>query len=627
MRKIVLFVAILVAFTMCLPTGKAATEAEIQAAIDSGLAWLAGKQDAADGSWGTIDKVGKTGLAVKKFEHHAIVNSINPLDPAYQYYAQVKGGLDYLFLNASIVAISMQTHGDPDTDGDGIGVGFAGGETYETGIALMAIVESWCPDSVVDVPGSPVNGWTYYDVAEDAMNWLAFGQVDAGTKEGGWGYGANGGGDQSNSGYATLGLGFAEASSPHGFSLSVPQFVKDELGNPGLWIDYIQNDVGVGDPQYDGGSGCYRPNDPDPDCNILETGNLLFQMAWYGDDVSTQRVQDAIDYLVRAWNEPGVPIGGWWSDYQGWHGNYQAMFTLMKGLEVYNIDQIDGIDWFDEVTDSIVTTQHANGSWGPDYWDNWSNADTVLSTTWALLTLQKVTPEVVISIELDIKPQSCPNPFNTKANGVLPVAILGTEDFDVSTVDPATVLLEGVSPLRWSFEDVSTPVEPGDDPCECTTDGADGYMDMTLKFDHQEILAALEPVSDGETRVLTLTGMTYDSIPIQGQDCMVILEKRPAPLSSEMDNGFSLAKNYPNPFNPETDISFSLPERTRVSLIIYNILGEKVKTLMTREMDAGTHTIHWDGRDETGNSVASGIYFYRLKTDSFDQTMKMVLMK
>jgi flagellar hook assembly protein FlgD len=44
-------------------------------------------------------------------------------------------------------------------------------------------------------------------------------------------------------------------------------------------------------------------------------------------------------------------------------------------------------------------------------------------------------------------------------------------------------------------------------------------------------------------------------------------------------------------------------------------------------MDAGTHTIHWDGRDETGNSVASGIYFYRLKTDSFDQTMKMVLMK
>jgi len=88
-----------------------------------------------------------------------------------------------------------------------------------------------------------------------------------------------------------------------------------------------------------------------------------------------------------------------------------------------------------------------------------------------------------------------------------------------------------------------------------------------------------------------------------------------------------LAKNYPNPFNPETDISFSLPERTQVSLIVYNILGEKVKTLVSGDMDAGTHTIHRNGRDEAGNSVASGIYFYRLKTESFDQTRKMVLMK
>jgi hypothetical protein len=90
---------------------------------------------------------------------------------------------------------------------------------------------------------------------------------------------------------------------------------------------------------------------------------------------------------------------------------------------------------------------------------------------------------------------------------------------------------------------------------------------------------------------------------------------------------FLLKQNYPNPFNPETNISFSLPERTSVSLVIYNILGKKVKTLVTGELAAGTHTVHWDGGEEAGNSVASGIYFYRLKTDSFDQTRKMVLMK
>jgi len=633
MKRIVLFASILVVFALLLPVAKAATEAEIQAAIDDGLAWLAAKQNPVNGSWGVSRTVGKTGLAVKKFEHHAVDTKYgyglpSPLDPAYPYRDLVQSGLNYLFQNASVVAISAQPHGDPDTDGDGIGVTFYGSITYETGIALLAIVESNCPESTVDVPGSPVDGWTYYDVAVDAMNWLAFAQVDGGVTRGGWGYGANEGGDQSNSGYATMGLGFAEAAPPHGFSISVPQFVKDEMGDADLWIDHIQNDVGVGDPQYDGGSGCYVPNDPNTDVNILETGNLLFQMAWYTDDVSTQRVQDAIDYLVRAWNEPGVPIGGWWSYYQGWHGNYHAMFTLMKGLEAFGIDEIDGIDWFDEVSDSIVATQHGNGSWGPDYWDNWTGGDSITSTAWALFTLQKVSVQLGITINLDIKPTSCPNPFYIRALGVLPVAILGTDDFDVMTVNPASVQLEGVAPLRWDFEDVSTPVGPGGDTCECTTLGADGYMDLTLKFDHQAIAAALGAVQDREVRVLTLTGMTYDGIPIMGEDCVIVLKKGTAKLSEqETIAGFSLGDAYPNPFNPETEISFSLPERSQVSLVIYNILGEKVKILVDQSMEAEVHTVRWNGKDEAGNSVASGIYFYQLTAGDLSLAKKMVLTK
>jgi cytochrome c peroxidase len=97
--------------------------------------------------------------------------------------------------------------------------------------------------------------------------------------------------------------------------------------------------------------------------------------------------------------------------------------------------------------------------------------------------------------------------------------------------------------------------------------------------------------------------------------------------SSNIPHGFALQQNYPNPFNPETEISFSLPEMMEVSLTVYNILGQEVKTLLNGEMDAGTHTIHWNARDNAGNSVASGVYFYRLKTEIFNQTMKMVLMK
>jgi hypothetical protein len=234
-------------------------------------------------------------------------------------------------------------------------------------------------------------------------------------------------------------------------------------------------------------------------------------------------------------------------------------------------------------------------------------------------------PEYIL-VEFDIKPQTCPNSFSTKAKGRLPVAILGTDQFDVSDIDPSTVMLEGVSPLRWDWQDVSRPVDPRYDVCDCTPDTGDGFMDLTLKFNRRETLAALEPVFDEEIRVLTLTGMTYAGTPIQGQDCLTIRKKGPARPAAPTD-GFVLGKNYPNPFNPETDISFTLPERVRASLTVYNVLGKAIRVLVDREMSAGTHTVRWDGRDEFGNPASSGIYFYRLKADAFDQTMKMVLMK
>ena len=128
-----------------------------------------------------------------------------------------------------------------------------------------------------------------------------------------------------------------------------------------------------------------------------------------------------------------------------------------------------------------------------------------------------------LEVDLDIKPGTCPNSCNLKAKGVLPAAILGTADFDVSTIDPATVQLEGVSPLRWHWKDVGTPLDG--EPCDCYELEGDGYVDLTLKFDPEEIMAALGPVSDGDEIVLTLTGQLVDGVPIEGQDCIVILDR------------------------------------------------------------------------------------------------------
>ncbi len=644
MKKGVLSVLLVAALMMCFQVSLAATELEpadeIEEAINKGLEWLAAQQYP-DGSWEDFEKVGYTGLALKKFEHHAVADGISPLDPAYMYYSQVKRGLNYLFSQVVIIPISPQPAGDPDSDHDGIGLHTSGWHrTYETGIALMAIAESACKDSVVNVPGSPVHGWTYYDVAVDMVDYLVFAQNDAGPGRGGWGYtdfeDDSAWSDNSNSGYAALGLAFAQAPAPVGFNIPMPQFLLDELS---IWIDYIQCDAAGSD---DGGSGY---SDPCGWVNVLKTGNLLFELALI-EELDGPRLDRAIAYLVRHWNDPNQD--------PGWQNHYQAMFCIMKGMEFQGIEMIDAIDWYADFSDQIVATQNPDGSWGPDPWGT-----EVAATAWAMLTLEKAAPPPPVTyVYVDIKPTSCPNPLNVKPysrdesghghslggpaeayevpefdrgtpQGVLPVAVLGTEEFDVRFVDPASILLNGVMPLRWNYEDVATPVEDTEF-CACTTEGPDGFMDLTLKFSREEIIETLGPVSDGEVIPLTLTGLLYDSTDIEGTDCVVIRAKRGMDDDARSQSGsapITVGNNYPNPFNPVTEISFELGAPSHITFEIYNVLGQRVTTLYDGFAEAGEYLIQWDATDENGVRVSSGVYFYRLIAGDVVETRKMLLLK
>ena len=85
---------------------------------------------------------------------------------------------------------------------------------------------------------------------------------------------------------------------------------------------------------------------------------------------------------------------------------------------------------------------------------------------------------------------------------------------------------------------------------------------------------------------------------------------------------YSLAQNYPNPFNPSTTISFGLPKAGNVKLVIFDILGSEVKTLINDYRNAGTYTVMFDA-----SSFSSGIYFYKLETSGFTDTKKMLLVK
>jgi hypothetical protein len=97
--------------------------------------------------------------------------------------------------------------------------------------------------------------------------------------------------------------------------------------------------------------------------------------------------------------------------------------------------------------------------------------------------------------------------------------------------------------------------------------------------------------------------------------------------SENLPKKYTLYQNHPNPFNPETTIRFDMPRESLVSLEIYNMTGQLVRTFRNRKMTAGYHKIHWDGRDDRGVDLSSGVYFYRLRAGGFSRTRKMVFLK
>ena len=96
---------------------------------------------------------------------------------------------------------------------------------------------------------------------------------------------------------------------------------------------------------------------------------------------------------------------------------------------------------------------------------------------------------------------------------------------------------------------------------------------------------------------------------------------------SLLPSEYALFQNYPNPFNPSTQISFDVPNSEYVTLRVYNLLGQDVKTLINQSMTPGRYTVEWNGNDMLNNDVASGVYFYELRGESFISRKKMLLIR
>jgi hypothetical protein len=468
-------------------------------AIEKGLAWLAEEQDPDTGAW-NLDycPVGSTAFAVLKFAHHAKNNRvppIDPFDPAYGYSDNFVDGLNYIFENAKDASVDYE---------GGQGFYFSScAPLYETGIVMMALEASCHPEKIVDVPGSLVNGWTYKEVMEATVDFVAWAQNDAGNARGGWRYNPNmDTSDNSVSQWPALGL-----MSAAGWGIEAPASVKTEL--EGHWLTYSQGD--------DDGCFGYRAPDDYVSGPVAVTASGLIQLTYCGVGSDDPRWVAGADCICENWDNSNI-------------GNYYAMYGVMKAAMTADpgpIWNFCGHEWQPLYDAWLITNQNPAGFWGPGPWGN-----EILCTEWALLVLQKVVPPPpVISVYVDIKPGSCPNPLNKKSKGVLPVAVLGTEDFDVTAIDPETIELTlegvegGVLPLRWNYEDVATPFEG--ELCDCHELEGDGILDLTLKFDTQDLVGELDlcDFDDGEEIPLTITGYLYDGREIKGADCIRVLEK------------------------------------------------------------------------------------------------------
>lgn len=223
-----------------------------------------------------------------------------------------------------------------------------------------------------------------------------------------------------------------------------------------------------------------------------------------------------------------------------------------------------------------------------------------------------------IIVNIDIKPGNDQNTVNLDANGVIPVAILSSEDFDVVNIDPLSIVLEGAQvKLKGKSGNAGT----------LTDINQDGLKDLLVHI-YNEL-----DLSEGDSEA-TLSGVTLDGIPIEGKDHINIVPPIIAKSLSDEDfisnstpSEFNLFQNFPNPFNPSTKIYYALKEDVNVEISIFNIKGEKITTLHNNFQTKGFYSLSWNGKNRVNNPVSGGIYLCQISAGNFTKTIRMLLLK
>ena len=170
---------------------------------------------------------------------------------------------------------------------------------------------------------------------------------------------------------------------------------------------------------------------------------------------------------------------------------------------------------------------------------------------------------------------------------------------------------------------------------ENTTGNFDNELAMSKGPDQNQYITTISDFAGGKEirmffKAADLTG-TVALHPFNAPDSFFTISDRGILVEAgapKIPETFSLAQNYPNPFNPSTTIEYKLPVYSLVSLTIYNLLGQKIRSLLSQtQKPAGPHRVIWDGKDDSGRRVAAGVYFYKLKANDFSKVKKMIIVR
>ena len=159
-------------------------------------------------------------------------------------------------------------------------------------------------------------------------------------------------------------------------------------------------------------------------------------------------------------------------------------------------------------------------------------------------------------------------------------------------------------------------------------DTVSGTMHFLTEVDKSDTLYTDRQVKSGHTYFYKLTAVDdqgYESDP--SNEVMAVIKTISGDGEETLNDQFVLKQNYPNPFNPKTTIEYSLATRCFVTINIFNVLGQNIRTLVNDAKEAGNYEIEWDGKSNDGNQVPSSIYFYQMVAENFHQVKKLMLQK